>query len=266
MAVFESRGTSVPGLLLRGVRCRACGRPGVPEALPCPWCGERAPLSRETRRELLFGFAVAAACSAAAWCGALRAGAISGFQVVAAVAAGLILAPAAARCPAGAAAPSGAAGRRSGVAGAAAALAASCAAVARAFAATTPPGPSRVWFASALFAFLFLAALRFPALPPLSAPTARGRFSALAAGVAAAAVPLLSAAVPDAAVPEFGVVAFCALSGTAVSLSGAMALAAAVLAASFSPHPAAFALSFALATALFVAGGARPRPAEGARP
>lgn len=259
MAVFESREMPVPGLLLRGGRCRACGRPGASEALPCPWCGERAPLSRETRRELLFGFAVAAVCAGAARCGVVRACALAEFQVAAAAAAGLILAPAAARCPAGAAASSG-------VAGAIAALAASCAALARAFAPAFFPYPSRACFAEALFAFAALGALRLPALPPLSAPTVRGRFAALAAGAAAAAVPLFSAAVPDAAVPEFGVAAFCALAGTAASLSGAMALAAAVLAASFSSRPAAFALSFALATGLFVAGGARSRPAEGARP
>lgn len=251
---------SVPALLLRGTECRACGRPGAPETLPCPWCGERAPLSRETGRELVSGLAAAAVCTAAARCCA-GAAAVPGFRTAAAVAAALALAPAAARCPEGAEGPAGGgAGPRTGLAGSAAALAASSVALVRAFA----PGPPGARFAAALFAFAALAALRAPVLPPLAAPTLRGRFAALAAGSAAAALPLLSAAVPAEGVPEFGVAAFCALARTAVSLGSCMAVAAAALAAAFSSRPAAFALAFALGTAfLAAAGGPRDRARGG---
>ena len=79
----------VPGLLLRGTECRACGRPGAPEALPCPWCGERTPLSRETKRELISGLAVAAVCAVASRCG-VGSMATPGFRPAVAVAAGHI--------------------------------------------------------------------------------------------------------------------------------------------------------------------------------
>lgn len=240
----------VPGLLLRGTECRACGRPGAPEALPCPWCGERTPLSRETKRELISGLAVAAVCAVASRCG-VGSMATPGFRPAVAVAAGWALAPAAARCPEGVATDAGGEESRTGIAGSAAALAASFVALVRAFA----PGPPRDLFAAALFAFVALAALRAPALPPLAAPTFRGRFAALAAGTAAAALPLLSATVPPAGVPEFGIATFCALARTAVSLGSSMAVAAAALAAAFSSRPAAFALAFALGTAFFASGG-----------
>ncbi len=44
--------------------CRACGRPGR-ELQPCPWCGERVPLSRQTRILLLL-FVLATAFAALA--------------------------------------------------------------------------------------------------------------------------------------------------------------------------------------------------------
>ena len=59
---------SAPQSLLRPVPCPACGRPGR-ELSPCPWCGERAPVSPRTRGDfarLAAGFALLAAAAGSA--------------------------------------------------------------------------------------------------------------------------------------------------------------------------------------------------------
>lgn len=243
-----------PRLLLRLVRCRACGRFGATEALECPWCGESVALSAPTRRDCLVGGATFLSCLLFS-CHPFR----PYFQnrpatlLVAAVAAFL-------SCPATAGKSArqggGDPGDRSGGAACVAfsALTVAFVALFRAVCCGQVLFESRDWriiLVSTLAAIAAFAVLRFPALPPLSSTLRPAvRFKSVAVGSAAAFAPVFAAAVSD---PGLAVAAVAALTRTASSTSPSLALAYAAVCARWTPEPGAFATFFAVFAAVFVA-------------